>query len=176
MVSAAPASAQSQSSVAIKRPIPKPDRLCNYIFTKSKGVGADSFEYNYQNIIYNAAGISLDDFENLSISDEEINRRVGIVWQEQIAHLKCGPMGVPATGDPVQYAIHTAFWDFVTDAVNWGIDLNTPDKVVDLGGQTGTYLDFLDIRIARSSGDLRARLESIRQSFIKAGAKRASEL
>lgn len=149
--------------------VPSIDRLCMYVASKSKVQDKDSpFTYNYQAIIYNAAGVSAEEYE--TGSEQEIARKVRIVWDRDIAPQRCGPMAVPATGDPLKYAIHTAFNEFITEAISfWQVDLNRIDE-------NGTYLDFLDYRIARSNGIIKRDLEIYKRSFIEMGAVRAIDL
>jgi hypothetical protein len=145
------------------------DRLCHYVESKSKTKDPHTaFEYDYQVIVYGAAGISSEDYEILT--DEEISHKVQEVWDRYIIHQRCGPMGVPSTGDPLKFAIHTSFDDFIREAISlWKIDLNRIDE-------HGTYLDFLEERIARASGSMRGNLESYRRSLIEMGAVRAQDL
>ena len=145
------------------------DRLCHYVESKSKTKDPHTaFEYDYQVIVYGAAGISSEDWDTLT--DEEISYKVQEVWDRYIIHQRCGPMGVPSTGDPLKFAIHTSFDWFITEAISlWKIDLNRVDE-------HGTYLDFLEERIAKSSGEIKTQLESYRRSFIEMGAVRARDL
>ncbi len=124
------------------------------------------YSYEYQRKIYDAAGV---DFIN--DTDEEIAAKVATIWQrERMNEIRCGPMGVPATGSPLRFAIYTAFDDFISDYLSlWRLDLNEIEN-------EQTMLDFLDERIARSTGLLKENLERYRRSFIRAGAKRRSEL
>lgn len=81
-----------------------------------------------------------------------------------------GPMGVPSTADPLKFAIDMSFDWFITEAISlWKVDLNRIDE-------HGTYLDFLEERIARASGSMRSNLESDRRSFIEMGAVRSQDL
>jgi hypothetical protein len=141
-------------------------RLCHYIYSKTRDPEPHSdYAYGYQRIVYEASCV---DFAN--DSDETIAEKVRDMWARHGQHLRCGPMGVPATGSPIRYAIHTDFHDFISDAVGmWRLDLNGLEN-----GQT--MLDFVDERIAKSSGALKSNLEGYRRSFIRLGAKKAEEL
>lgn len=133
------------------------------------------FAYVYQRIIYHAAGVSDEEFE--TGTDEEIGRKVGALWESEIRHLRCGPMGVPATGDPLRYAMHTAFNEFITEALSlWHIDFNRADKVIGTQKFIGTYLDEVDHKISIMSGVSKRDFEAYRKGLIEVGAKKASEL
>lgn len=142
------------------------DRLCQYIESKSKDTTPNTdFEYNYQRIVYEAACV-----DYVNDSDEEIARKVNNMWNSYGDSQRCGPMGVPSTGSPLRFAIHTSFNEFITEAISfWKLDLNRIEN-----GQT--MLDFLDERIERSIGTMKTNLENYRRSFIQMGAKRSSEL
>lgn len=141
-------------------------RLCHYIETKSKETIPNSdYAFAYQRIVYEAACV---DFNN--DSDEEIAQKVRLMWARHGQNLRCGPMGVPATGSPIRYAIHTDFHDFISDAIGmWKLDLNRLEN-------NQTMLDFLEERISKASGQVKANLEGYRRSFIRLGAKRRNEL
>lgn len=159
--------AASQSSGQAQYPIPgRMERLCQYIGSKTKEEASDSiYTYEYQRIVYEAAGV---DF--LNDTDAEIVRKVQLMWAQYGAHLRCGPMGVPATGSPLRFAIHTSFEEFITDWLSvWKIDLNVIEN-----GQT--TLDFVEERISRASGLMKENLERYRRNLISAGAKRRSEM
>lgn len=171
----APAQAASERGPAATWNIPNVSSLCGYIRNQEKIPAHQNSEYTYifQAVVYKAAGVTEEEYANAS--DEFIAAKVSAIWESQIAPLRCGPMGVPATGDPLQYAIHLYFNDFLIEALNlWNIDLSRPTRPMAEG--TGTYLDFLDNRIAKSTGELRLKLENYRKSFIELGAKRTSEL
>ncbi len=171
----APALAESERGPPKTWSIPDVSSLCGYIRNQEKIPADQNSEYTYifQAVVYKAAGVTEEDYANAS--DEFIAAKVSAIWESQIAPLRCGPMGVPATGDPMQYAIHLYFNDFLIEALNlWKIDLSRPTRPMAEG--TGTYLDFLDKRIAQNTGELRSRLENYRKSFIELGAKRTSEL
>lgn len=142
-------------------------RICQYISSKSKVTTSDSLNtYNYQEIVHEAAEVDL-----INDSDEEIVAKVAALWKrEKVNDIRCGPMGVPATGSPLRFAIHTSFDEFITDWISlWKLDLNEIEN-----GQT--TLDFLDDRIARSVGLAKENLERYRKAVIRAGGKRRSEL
>ncbi len=141
-------------------------RLCQFLDSKSKDTDPDSdYTYGYQRVVYEASCVDI-----INDSDEAIAEKVRAMWSQHGASLRCGPMGVPATGSPLRFAIHTGFHDFIIDALHtWRLDLNGLEN-----GQT--MLDFLDERISRSSGDFRTKLEGYRMSFIRLGAKKAEEL
>ena len=140
--------------------------LCGYIGNKAKDTTPNSdYTFFYQRVVYEAACV--DYFND---SDEEIARKVQTMWALHGQHLRCGPMGVPATGSPLRYAIHTMFDEFVRDALNsWKLDLNQIEDGM-------TMLDFIDDRISKSSGVLKSDLEEYRRSFVLMGAKNAKDL
>lgn len=141
-------------------------RLCQYIDSKSKDTDPNSdYTYGYQRVVYEAACVDLN-----NDSDEEIAQKVRLMWARHGHSLRCGPMGVPATGSPIRFAIHNIYHDFISDAINtWKLDLNRLEN-------NQTMLDFLDERIARASGDLKTTLEGYRRSFVRLGAKKRNEL
>ena len=140
--------------------------ICIYIGDKSVDKTPDTdYNFNYQRIVYDAACV---DYNN--DSDEEIARKVRAMWKLYGDNVRCGPMGVPSTGSPLRYAIHTFFDEFITEAISfWQLDLN----VIEYGQ---TMLDFLDYRIERSTGIVKRNLEVYRRGFIARGAKKRSEL
>ena len=142
------------------------DRLCQAISFRAIDTTPDTdFTYVYQRTVYEASCVDYN-----SDSDEDIARKVSLMWARYGADLRCGPMGVPATGSPLRFAIHNSFEDFITDALSlWRIDLNRIEN-------NQTMLDFLDERISRSNGLLKQNLERYRGHFIRAGAKKRSEL
>ncbi len=142
------------------------DRLCQYLDSKSKDTAPNSdYTYGYQRVVYEAACVDLN-----NDSDEEIAQKVRNMWARHGQNLRCGPMGIPATGSPIRFAIHTAFHDFISDAINtWKLDLNRLEN-------NQTMLDFLDERISKASGDLKTNLEGYRRSFVRLGAKKRNEL
>lgn len=171
-----PAQAQRESEQFTSGGRPGVNRLCLYLASKARDDTPGSpFSHVYQRIIYHAAGVSDDEYENGT--DEEIGRKVSALWEREILHLRCGPMGVPATGDPLRYAMHIVFNDFIADALSlWQIDLNHVDKVIGTQTFIGTYLDDLDHKVSITSGVTKRNYEAWRNSFIASGAKRASEL
>jgi hypothetical protein len=142
------------------------DRLCQYITTKSKDNTPNTlYTYNYQRIVYEAACV---DFIN--DTDAEISQKVSLMWARHGANLRCGPMGVPATGSPLRFAIHNSFEEFITDALSvWKLNLNRIEN-------NQTMLDFIDERISNTNGALKQQLERYRRHFVSAGAKKRSEL
>ena len=142
------------------------NRLCQYVGSKTQDKTPDSiYTYDYQRIVYEAACV---DF--LNDSDDEIARKVSAMWARHGANLRCGPMGVPATGSPLRFAIHTSFEEFITDALSvWKLDLNRIEN-------NQTMLDFIDDRISKSNGLMKQNLERYRRHFVSAGAKKRSEL
>lgn len=168
----APALAQPDDGGASTERPPKSNRInriCHYIESKSRDTTPNTpYEYDYQRIIYPAAGVSDDEYENGP--EEEISRKVRLLWKNEIRHQRCGPMGVPSTGDPLRFAVHTSFDEFITEAISlWKIDLNylSDDQ---------TILDWIEWRISRAIGLQKEKLEEYRKSFILMGAKRRSEL
>lgn len=142
------------------------DRLCQYIANKAKDTMPNTdFNFTYQRIVYEAACV-----DYINDSEQEISQKVRSMWGRFGNNLRCGPMGVPATGSPLRYAIHTAFNEFITEAISlWKLDLNRIENGM-------TMLDFLDDRIAKTSGILKQDLLNYRQGFLRQGAKKANEL
>ena len=142
------------------------DHLCQYLRDKNIDNRPDSdYTYEFQRIVYEASCV-----DYIADSEEEISRKVNSMWNRFGANLRCGPMGTPPTGSPLRYSIHVLFDEFIREAISlWKIDLNKLENGM-------TMLDFIDDRIAHTSSALKPRLESYRESFIKMGAKRSSEL
>lgn len=146
---------------------PKVGRICQFISMKSRDTTPNTdLTYEYQRVVYDASCV---DFE--ADSDAEIAQKVSIMWERyEVDSLRCGPMGVPASGSPLRFAIHTSFDDFISDHISlWKLDLNKVEN-----GQT--TLDFIDERVSKSNGLLRENLERYRRGFVRAGAKFAHEL
>lgn len=148
---------------------PNPGRmsaLCGYIREKEKDATPNSdYTYSFQRIVYEASCV-----DYMNDTDEEISRKVNAMWDRYGANLRCGPMGTPPTGSPLRYSIHIFYNEFITEALSlWKLDLNKIENNM-------TMLDFIDDRIAHSSGITKKNLESYRDSFIQMGAKRKSEL
>lgn len=183
LTSAAPALAQSERGVGFSKHPPKAnrvDRICQYIESKSRDRTPNTpYEYNYQRIVYPAAGISDDEY--LNGTDKEISRKVRLLWESEIRHERCGPMGVPSTGDPLRFAMHTHFNDFILEALSlWKIELNHVEHVIGHQKAIGTYLDAVDYAVDRAASvgadDIKKVYENYREALIMMGAKRASEL
>lgn len=142
------------------------NRLCQYLRDKTKDQTAKSdYNYTFQRIVYESACV-----DYINDSDEEIAKKVNAMWNRYGANLRCGPMGVPATGSPLRYAVHVFFNEFITEALSvWKLDLNRLEN-----GKT--MLDFIDERISTASGVAKRDLEAYRRSFLEMGAKKSSEL
>ncbi len=140
--------------------------LCGYIGNKAKDTTPNTdYTFFFQRVVYDAACV---DYTN--DSDEEVAQKVRTMWARFGNALRCGPMGVPATGTPLRYAIHTMFNEFITEALSmWRLDLNQVENGM-------TMLDFIDDRISHSSGVLKTNLETYRRSFVEMGAKKRSQL
>ncbi|MCR6663156.1 MAG: hypothetical protein NVV60_08420 [Luteimonas sp.] len=157
---------QGQSSPQV---CPNPgmmDRLCSYIRNREKDNVPDSiYAYRYQRIVYEASCV---DFIN--DTDDKIVQKVNAMWEIHGAHLRCGPMGNPATGSPLRYAMHTFFNDFMSEAFTmWKLDYN---KVED--GET--LLDYVERRVTETTATIQRDFINYRRILVSVGAKRASEL
>lgn len=158
---------QDKSSMGASCPNPgRMDRLCQYLRDKNIDLRPDSdYTYEFQRIVYEASCVNY-----INDTEEEISLKVNIMWNLYGAHLRCGPMGTPPTGSPLRYSIHVLFDEFIREAISlWKLDLNQLENGM-------TMLDYLDDRIARSSGAVKEKFKGYRDSFIQMGAKRKSEL
>ncbi len=162
---------QQQTYTLNKQDKPCPNRgdmdsICSYIRSKNEDLVPNSdYYYRYQRTVYEASCV---DYENES--DEEISRKVRAMWELYGYNQKCGPMDTTSTGDPLKWAVHYKFNDFVEDAIlTWNLDVNRLDP-------DGTLLDYVEIQINKSHGEIQDRLKYYQRLLIQTGAKRKSEL
>lgn len=142
------------------------DRICHVLGSFDEDPDPNSnYHYLYEKIVDEAACV---DPEN--DSKEVVAQKVNAMWDLYGANLRCGPMGTPPSGSPLRFAIHRYFNDFISKAISqWKLDLNKIENDM-------TMLDFLEYRIERAGPAAKKNLEAYRESFIRAGAKRKSEL
>ncbi len=116
-------------------------------------------KYEYQRLAYEAACIKPTD------SKEVRTKKIQAMWARFGDKIVCGPMGEPPEGHPIKYAANGLFDFFIMDViVNWQIDLNKVEP-------DGTILDFLAVKIAKSTELTKRNMCRYYHLLRRAGAK-----
>jgi hypothetical protein len=155
-----------------EEPCPNPKKLrglCGYVgnFTKDD-LPQGRYEYTYQRRILEAACVDIN-----KDSDEEISRKIALVWKENEDALICNNTQFDVgNGSVIKYAVISGFDHFVFDIATWKINLN---KIDETDGRT--VLDYVKYHLDRAKGTASERRLKLYYAVLKdAGAKHKSEL
>jgi hypothetical protein len=151
---------------------PNPKKLRGIcLFVENKDADSNPqgrYRYLYQRKLLEASCVDLK-----SDSEELISKKISNLWATQNQLLKCsGAMFDVEKGSLLKFAINSKFDEFLIDAVNWKINLNSIDE-----SDGRTVLDYIEYHIEKDRGKasepvLRRYYEMLR----KAGAKHKKEL
>ncbi len=144
--------------------------LCGAVgFMESDKDPNSSYLHSYQRKVYEAA---CADYDN--DSDEEISRKVNILWNSYPEKFKCSntSFDVPQ-GSILKFAVAKRFQDFIVDAAQiWKVDLNKVDP-----SDGRTLLDYVKKELDQSIGTAGEKHLRLYYSVLRqAGAKYKSEL
>jgi hypothetical protein len=146
------------------------DLLCMYVGSHTPDNDPESYySYYYQRIVYEASCVDLE-----TNSDEEISRKVRLMWNKYGRNLKCGPMGVGESAHVLKYAAYRLMDSFIEDAATvWKIDLNH----FDTSDSGRTVLDYLEDQINRTgSGETNKKMRQYYKLLRDSGARHRREL
>lgn len=131
--------------------------------------GHPSVMYQYQSLVFNAAGVKASDDEATA------HAKARSTLNREMPRLLCDQFNFrPRLGNVLKLAVSTHSDPFIDDALrSWGINLNQVDQADGL-----TVLDYIELKIREAgSNKVLVRLyQRYADRFRKAGAKRASEL
>jgi tetratricopeptide (TPR) repeat protein len=127
----------------------------------------DTIMYQYQTLLYNAAGVVTTDSESV------VAQKVGSFINANISELRCNPVDfTPANGNLLKYAIARGADPFIDDVLRvWKVGLNHVDPVDGF-----TVLDYIEQRGDTYKPGTTSLFEQRYKKFRAAGAKHRLEL
>lgn len=143
--------------------------MCMYVSRREYDPHAQGrYRFLYQKKMFEAACVDRD-----KDSDEAIAVKVSRVWAEHEKNLVCSGVQFDLEkGSLLKFAVSNNFNEFISDAIQWKVNLN---KVDEADGKT--LLDYTAEKLKRNGGGpLEFTLKMYYENLREAGAKHASEL